>query len=55
MTRPPSHAERPLLTNRILAGITVAGGFTAIAALLVMLTHGGSFDHAAWLAYTPSW
>jgi Ca2+-transporting ATPase len=52
MRRPPRHAERPLLTNGILAGITVAGGFTAVAALVVMLNHGGGFDHAAWLAYT---
>jgi Ca2+-transporting ATPase len=52
MTRPPRHAERPLLTDGILAGITVAGGFTAIAALAVMSLHGGDFDHAAWLAYT---
>ena len=52
MTRPPRHAEHPLLTNGILGGITVAGGFTAIAALTVMLLIGGDFDHAAWLAYT---
>lgn len=52
MTRPPRHATRPLLTNRILGGIVVAGSFSAIAALVVMLTHGGGFEHAAWLAYT---
>ena len=52
MTRPPRHAEQPLLTNGILAGIVGAGGFTAIASLVVMLTHGGGFEHAAWLAYT---
>ncbi|MHB8891534.1 MAG: cation-translocating P-type ATPase [Candidatus Limnocylindrales bacterium] len=52
MTRPPRHAERPLLTNQILARIVGAGGFTAVAALVVMLTDGGGFDHAAWLAYT---
>ena len=52
MTRPPRHAEQPLLTNGILGGIVGAGGFTAVAALVVMLTHGGGFDHAAWLAYT---
>jgi Ca2+-transporting ATPase len=52
MTRPPRHAERPLLTKGILARIVGAGGFTAIAALVVMLTHGGGFEHAAWLAYT---
>ncbi len=52
MDRPPRHAEQPLLTNGILGGIVGAGGFTAVAALVVMLTHGGGFDHAAWLAYT---
>jgi Ca2+-transporting ATPase len=52
MTRPPRHAERPLLSNGILGGIVGAGGFTAVAALVVMLTHPGGFDHAAWLAYT---
>jgi Ca2+-transporting ATPase len=52
MTRPPRHAERPLLTNGILGRIVGAGGFTAVAALVVMLTHDGSFDDAAWLAYT---
>jgi Ca2+-transporting ATPase len=52
MRRPPRHAEQPLLTNGILGGIVGAGGFTAIAALVLMLTHDGGFDHAAWLAYT---
>jgi Ca2+-transporting ATPase len=52
MTRRPRHAEQPLLTNGILGGIVGAGGFTAMAALVVMLTHGGGFEHAAWLAYT---
>jgi Ca2+-transporting ATPase len=52
MTRPPRHAELPLLTDQLLGGIVLAGGFTAVAALVVMLTHGGSFEHAAWLAYT---
>jgi Ca2+-transporting ATPase len=41
-----------LLTDRILGLIVLAGGFTAVAALAVMLVHGGSFVHAAWLAYT---
>ncbi len=52
MSRPPRPVGEPLLTNRILAGITGAGAFTAIGALVVMLTHGGSFEHASWLAYT---
>jgi Ca2+-transporting ATPase len=52
MKRPPRHAGQPLLTRGILGGIVAAGGFTAGAAMLVMVTHGGGFDHAAWLAYT---
>ena len=52
MERPPRHADKPLLTNRILLGIVGAGAFSALAALLVMLYHGGGFEHAAWLAYT---
>ncbi len=52
MTRPPRHADTPLLTGGILARIAGAGAFTAIAALVIMLTRGGGFEHAAWLAYT---
>jgi len=52
MTRAPRSATAPLLTNQLLGGIVGAGSFTAIAALVVMLTYGGSFEHAAWLAYT---
>jgi P-type Ca2+ transporter type 2C len=52
MERRPRHAEEPLLTDGILARIAGAGGFTATAALVVMLGYGGSFEHAAWLAYT---
>ena len=52
MTRPPRHAEKPLLTNGILARMVGAGGFTAVAALVVMLTSDGGFTYAAWLAYT---
>jgi Ca2+-transporting ATPase len=52
MERPPRHAEKPLLTNEILVKIVAAGSFSAVAALALMLTHGGGFEHAAWLAYT---
>jgi Ca2+-transporting ATPase len=52
MQRPPRHAAMPLLTNEILAKIVAAGAFSAIAALVLMLTNGGGFEHAAWLAYT---
>jgi Ca2+-transporting ATPase len=52
MTRPPRHAERPLLTSGILARIAGAGSFTAVAALLIVLGQTGSLDHAAWVGYT---
>ncbi|MFO1539020.1 MAG: cation-translocating P-type ATPase [Chloroflexota bacterium] len=52
MKRPPRHAERPLLTNALLTRLSGAGAWTALGALLVVLTHDGGFDHAAWVAYT---
>jgi P-type Ca2+ transporter type 2C len=52
MKRPPRHAEKPLLTNEILVKIVAAGSFSAIVALVLMLIHGGGFEHAAWLAFT---
>jgi Ca2+-transporting ATPase len=52
MTRPPRSATRPLLTDRILLGIAAAGSFTAIAALVLLLSYDGPIAHAAWLAYT---
>jgi Ca2+-transporting ATPase len=52
MQRPPRHAANPLLTNEILVKMVAAGSFSAIAALVLMLNHGGGFEHAAWFAYT---
>jgi magnesium-transporting ATPase (P-type) len=52
MTGPPRPRDTPLLTRPILLGITVAGGFSAVAALVLMLTHPGSPDHVRWLAFT---
>ncbi|HEX5825016.1 MAG TPA: HAD-IC family P-type ATPase [Candidatus Limnocylindrales bacterium] len=52
MRRPPRHAEKPLLTNELLLKLVGAGSFTAIGALVLMLTDGGGFEHAAWLAFT---
>jgi Ca2+-transporting ATPase len=52
MQRPPRHAEKPLLTNEILIKIVAAGSFSAIAALVLMLTSGHGFEHGAWLAFT---
>jgi Ca2+-transporting ATPase len=52
MRRPPRRRGVPLLTNELLGRIVVAGGFSAVAALVVMVSHPGSADHTRWLAYT---
>jgi Ca2+-transporting ATPase len=52
VSRPPRPARQPLLTTALLLRLSGAGAFTALAALGVMLIHGGTFEHAAWLAYT---
>jgi Ca2+-transporting ATPase len=51
MRQPPRPRTRPLLTTGVLARIAVAGGFTAVAALVVLELRGGDFDHARWLAF----
>ncbi len=52
MRRPPRDPRRPLLSAGILTNTVVAGGFTAIAAIVVMLNHEGDFAYRSWLAYT---
>jgi Cation transport ATPase len=52
MQRPPRQRGIPLLTNELLGRIVVAGGFSAVAALFVMVTHPGTPEHTRWLAYT---
>lgn len=52
MQRPPRHAGQPLLTNAVLVRLLASGSFTAIAALVLVLTNGGDFQHAAWLGYS---
>jgi Ca2+-transporting ATPase len=52
MVRKPRAIARPLLSGELLGRITVAGGFSALAALWLMIGHGGSIDHARWLAFT---
>jgi Ca2+-transporting ATPase len=52
MRRPPRRQGEPLLTGGLLGRIALAGGFSAVAALVVMVTHPGTADHARWLAYT---
>jgi len=52
MRRAPRPRGVPLLTNDLLARIVGAGGFSAVAALAVMVAHVGPPEHARWLAYT---
>ena len=52
MQRPPRHRTKPLLDWGILARITLAGGFSAFAALYLIERHSPDFTHARWLAYT---
>ena len=52
MTRGPRSVRRPLLDDRLLGALGVAGGYSAIAAVILMANHGGGAEHARWLAYT---
>ncbi len=52
MHRPPRKRGVPLLTDDLLRRIVAAGGFSAVAALVVMVSHPGTADHTRWLAYT---
>ncbi|HSO30022.1 MAG TPA: HAD-IC family P-type ATPase, partial [Candidatus Sulfomarinibacteraceae bacterium] len=52
MSRPPRKLGEPLLGTGILLRIAVAGGFTAVAALWLMLSGGDDPEHTRWLAYT---
>ncbi len=52
MRVPPRPRSKPLLDNGLLARIALAGGFSAVAALVIMELHPGGFEHARWLAYT---
>jgi magnesium-transporting ATPase (P-type) len=52
MRRPPRPRVQPLLDRGILAGVTLAGGFSAGAALALMLVVGGGLDHARWVAFS---
>jgi Ca2+-transporting ATPase len=52
MRRKPRRRGVPLLTNGLLGRIAVAGGFSAVAALLVMIAAPGTQEHVQWLAFT---
>jgi Ca2+-transporting ATPase len=52
MRRPPRRRDVPLLDDGLLARIAVAGGFSAFAALGIMLVAPGTPDHVRWFAYT---
>jgi Ca2+-transporting ATPase len=52
MSRRPRPVGRPLLTRGLLARVAVAGGFSAVAALWLMVALAGPADHTRWLAYT---
>ena len=52
MRRPPRPRSKPLLPANLLARIGLAGGFTAVAALVVLQLRGGDPEHARWLAYS---
>jgi P-type Ca2+ transporter type 2C len=52
MQRPPRPRTKPLLDWAILARIGLAGGFSAFAALWLLETHAGTFEHVRWIAYT---
>jgi Ca2+-transporting ATPase len=58
MRRPPRRAGQPLLTRDLLGRLSLAGGATAVGALLLFVWHDpltgahGSYDEARWLAFT---
>ena len=52
MDRRPRQRDRPLLTTSLLVRIAGAGGFSAVAAFLVLLLHDGPQEQVRWLAFT---
>jgi P-type Ca2+ transporter type 2C len=52
MERGPRPRDRPLLPASLLARIAGAGGFSAVAAFLVLALHDGPPEQVRWLAFT---
>jgi hypothetical protein len=52
MVRKPRPIAQALLPGGLLARIALAGGYSAVAALWLMIAHDGDLDHTRWLAFT---
>jgi Ca2+-transporting ATPase len=52
MSIPPRRRDHPLLDNQLLVGLSIAGAFTVVAALVLVLTVSGDQAHANWVAFT---
>jgi Ca2+-transporting ATPase len=52
MRRPPRRVAEPLLTRGLLGRITIAGAFSAVAALALLVSDQKGPAHGQWLAYT---
>jgi Ca2+-transporting ATPase len=52
MHRPPRRVAEPLLTRGLLGRISLAGAFSAIAALALLVWDPKGLAHGQWLAYT---
>jgi Ca2+-transporting ATPase len=52
MRRPPRPPRRALLQPDTWLRIAGAGGFSALAAFVVLITLPGPFEHVRWVAYT---
>jgi Ca2+-transporting ATPase len=52
MRRPPRRVAEPLLTRGLLGRISLAGGFSALAALALLVMDPKGPGHGQWLAYT---
>jgi magnesium-transporting ATPase (P-type) len=52
MRRPPRRIAEPLLTRGLLGRISLAGAFSAFAALALLVTDSKGPGHGQWLAYT---
>jgi len=52
MHRPPRPRRQHLLDLPLLGNVTLVGGFTALAAFVVLVSAPGDFEHVRWLAFT---